>query len=241
MPDNYFQFKQFKIYQDNSAMKVCTDACLFGAWVAEKMQNEKVKIKNILDIGTGTGLLSLMLAQKLNAKIDAVEIDEQAALQAKENFEASEWNERLSVFNIPVQQFNSAGTYDLIISNPPFFQQSIRSSNYQKKVAKHSVSLSYNELAEVVLKFLNLDGKFTVLLPHAEFSKFEIIAKEKQLHMVQKADVKQTPSHSFFRTMGIFSKVLLPETIYETLTIKDEQDCYTTCFTKLLKTYYLHL
>ncbi len=222
-------------------MKVCTDTCLFGAWVAEKMKNEKVKIKNILDIGTGTGLLSLMLAQKLNAKIDAVEIDEQAALQAKENFEASEWNKQLSVFNTPIQQFNSTVTYDLIISNPPFFEESLRSSNHQKNLAKHSCGLSYNELVDVVRKLLNHEGRFTILLPHAEFGKFEIIAKEKQFYLVHRTDIQQTPSHCFFRTMGIFKKEFFRQAIYETLTIKDEQNCYTTCFTKLLETYYLHL
>jgi tRNA1Val (adenine37-N6)-methyltransferase len=239
MSKNYFQFKQFTVYQGKAAMKVCTDACLFGAWVTEKMQNEK--IKNILDIGAGTGLLSLMLSQKTDAQIDAVEIDEQAAQQSKENFEASPWSERLSIFNSPIQQFNSTITYDVIISNPPFFLQSLRSDNEQKNLAKHSGSLFSNELTDVVDKLLAPKGKFTILLPYIEFKRFEIIAKEKQLHLVQKADIQQSPSHSFFRTMGIFSKQILRQSNNQPISIKDDVNQYTSCFKNLLKDYYLHI
>lgn len=241
MPNNYFQFKQFKIYQDKCAMKVCTEACLFGAWAAEQMQNEKVKIKNILDIGCGTGLLSLMLAQKINAQTDAVEIDEQAALQAKENLEASPWKERLAVFNTPVQEFHSTITYDLIICNPPFFKQSLRSSNHQKNTAKHSGSLSLNELNNIVVKLLKPEGRFAILLPYAEFKTFEITAKQEQLNLQRKTDIQQTHEHSFFRTMGIFLKQPAPEAIYKTLSIRDVENYYTSQFTELLKDYYLHL
>lgn len=241
MPNNYFQFKQFKIYQDKCAMKVCTDACLFGAWAAEQMQDEKLKITNILDIGTGTGLLSLMLAQKLSAPINAVEIDEQAALQAKDNFEASPWKERLAVFNTPIQQFNSTITYDLIICNPPFFKQSLRSSNHQKNVAKHSISLFLNELNNIILRLLKPKGRFAILLPYTEFRRFEIAAKQEQLNLEHKANIQQMHEHSFFRTIGIFSKQPTPEAIYETLSIRDVQNCYAPRFTELLKDYYLHL
>ena len=117
-------------------MKVCTDACLFAAWVAAYLQKNKINPGSILDIGTGTGLLSLMLAQKTLALIDAVEINIDAALQAKENFNASPWKQRLNVFETGILQYNTQMKYDLIISNPPFFNNDLLSPDKNKNTAK---------------------------------------------------------------------------------------------------------
>src|ERR1044072_8473103 len=124
MPNNFFRFKQFVVKQNKSAMKVCTDACLFGAWAASIIQNSKYKIQSIVDVGTGTGLLSLILAQKIDTAIfDAVEIDKAAAGQAKDNFQSSIWKERMCIHHSSIQQFASSPVckYDCMISNPPFY------------------------------------------------------------------------------------------------------------------------
>ena len=128
MSNSYFQFKQFIIHQDRCAMKVTTDACLFGAWVAEEDKSEKIITKNVLDIGTGTGLLSLMYAQKNSlANIDAIEIDEDAYIQAKENVAASPFAERINIIHDDIKRFTFSKKYDCIISNPPFYEKEIRS------------------------------------------------------------------------------------------------------------------
>jgi tRNA1Val (adenine37-N6)-methyltransferase len=241
MANNFFKFKQFTVNQHNATMKVCTDACLFAAWVGGNVESSKTEIESVLDIGTGTGLLALMLAQKTNAQIDAVEIDPDAAQQAKENFEASPWSNRLTIHNTSIQHFNTTNSYDLIISNPPFFQQSLRSENEHKNLAKHSGNLSFLELINVVLKLLNPSGSFNLLLPYSEFKTFEIIAKENDLHLLQKTNVRQTPSHTFFRTMGTFIKQPSTVAATESLSIKNDENNYTAGFIKLLKEYYLNL
>jgi tRNA1Val (adenine37-N6)-methyltransferase len=241
MSNNYFQFKQFTIHQDKTAMKVCTDACLFAAWVANKIEIAKLKIETVLDIGAGTGLLSLMLAQKLDAQIHAVEIDEQTAQQAKENFEASGYSTRLTVYKTSIQNFNPASTYDLIISNPPFYIQSLKSNDQRKNIAKHGVGLSFTELVYVAQQLLKPTGIFSILTPFEEFKTFETIAAEHELHLLQKTDVRHSATHPFFRTMAIFTNQTFGENNYDNLCIRDDKNSYSPAFIELLKDYYLYL
>ncbi len=161
MPNTYFQFKQFRINQDKSAMKVTTEGCLLGA-IAEKAGAEQ-----ILDIGSGTGLLALMLAQRTTAHITTVEADVDSFKQAKENIEESPWSSRVSIKNETIQDFaaQSTGRFDLIVSNPPFYTNYLPSDDLQLNLAKHTYSLSMNDLVEVEDKLMAAGGLFYVLYP----------------------------------------------------------------------------
>jgi tRNA1Val (adenine37-N6)-methyltransferase len=142
-------------------MKVTTDACLFGAWVVNKVKSEKSKIKSVLDIGTGTGLLSIMLAQKNpEIKIDAIEIDKDAAEQAKINAGSSPWKEQINIIQDDVKAFSFEKEFDLIISNPPFYENEIRSATDSKNVAHHSENLTLKELLVIIKENLTKRGSF---------------------------------------------------------------------------------
>ena len=255
-------------------MKVCTDACLFGALIAQQIRNPppdrisragKSEIRNVLDIGTGTGLLSLMLAQKNpHVIIDAVEIDVAAAQQAKENFEASPWKDRLHVYHTSIQQFNPSTIqpfnqsttppfnhsttqplnqptkYDLILSNSPFFENDLKSDNARRNLALHSSELSLEELLNVVIKHLNDDGSFAVLLPYHRMQQFNNLATQQSLHLSEKILVKQTPAHNYFRSMLCFTKEPT-STQQSEIIIQNEEGKYTIEFVELLKDYYLYL
>ncbi len=219
-------------------MKVCTDACLFGAYVADQVKTKSSA--HILDIGTGTGLLSLMLAQKVPAMIDAVEIAEAACNQAKENFEQSPWKERLTVFNTDVQQFDPVKKYDCIISNPPFFEKDLKSNDSNKNNARHDTSLTLEQLLSVAKSLLTEDGTFTVLLPYHRVDAFIEMALNNDFHLSKKVLVKQTEKHDFFRGILIFSK--LPAVVNEeTIFIKSIDEKYSVRFAGLLRDFYLYL
>jgi len=242
MPNNYFQFKQFTIQQEDCAMKVCTDACLFGAWAGDKVKSKKSKVKRVLDIGSGTGLLSLMLAQQTDAVIDAAEIDEAAAMQAGQNFEASPWKERLHLYRTSIQQFNLSANqlYNFIISNPPFFENDLRSDDKKRNLALHADELSLEELFVNIGRLLKEDGNFAVLLPYHRSNYFEQLATKEKYFLLEKLLVKQTPGHPYFRSMLLFGKT--PATaIQKEITIRKEDGQYTAEFIELLKDYYLYL
>lgn len=238
MPNTWFQFKEFKIEQEKCGMKVCTDSCLFGAWVADKIQKKIIEPATILDIGSGTGLLSLMTAQKSNAKIDAVEINENAYLQTKENFKASKYKERLQAINADVKHWNGNKKYDLIISNPPFFENDLPSANQNKNFAKHHYGLTLNELMDLIKSRLAKDGNFSVLLPFHRMSYFKKLANEKEFYLKDELLVRQAPTHAPFRVM-LFYGTKSEAFASDELIIKGEDGGYTAPFSLLLRDYYL--
>lgn len=237
MANKYFQFKQFTIHQDKCAMKVCTDACLFGAIVA----SDEDKYESVLDIGAGTGLLSLMFAQKKpDAFIHAIEIDAAAAEQADKNFSASVWKNRLAIFNHDVNKFEFGKKYDLIISNPPFFEDDLLSDFENKNAAKHNSTLSLKQLLDLLTNALYETGKLAVLLPQRRIDYFESEANKCGLHLHRKILVRQTPSHDIFRGIMFFKKQTATPHITE-MSIKRTDGNYTAEFIGLLKDYYLYL
>lgn len=240
MPNNYFQFKQFTVQQERAALKVSTDSCLFGAWIADKVESEKLKVESALDIGAGSGLLMLMLAQKCDAKIDGIEIDQPSYEQAKENTEASIWKERLELFHADAKQFSFSKNYDLIISNPPFYEGDLKSDVARRNVAMHDAGLKLDELLKVADANLTDDGMFAVLLPYQRAAYMVALAETSNLYLQTHVQVRQTVNHGFFRSMLLFSRSKTAAMVEE-LAIKDESNQYTNEFIGLLKDYYLYL
>jgi tRNA1Val (adenine37-N6)-methyltransferase len=234
--NSYFQFKEFTVNQDLSAMKVTTDSCLFGAWCANEIQ--QVHCTNILDIGTGTGLLSLMIAQKNNGNIDAVELDEKAAGQASENILSSPWKENITIYHSDILEH--IGKYDCIISNPPFYEKELQSPDIRNNLAHHSSKLTLLELVQHAGKILADNGYLFLLLPFKRQQEAEKILAEQNIFIQKRVIIKQTASHSPFRIMIMGSKYRKGRSHTDYLSIKDGPD-YSEAFTNLLKDYYLYL
>lgn len=235
----WFQFKEFTIHQENTAMKVCTDACLFGAWVANKIELNEINVANILDIGCGTGLLSLMLAQKTQAQIDAVEIDKSAFIQAKENFNSTERKEQINIHYGSIINFKSSKKYGLIISNPPFYENQLKSVDAARNKAMHATTLSYKDLIIALKNNLAQGGSAAVLLPYYAVKEFEETLSNHQLFIYEKCNVSHSPKHPFFRKMVIISRIKKVTTEYS-MSIKNNNNFYSEEFIKLLKDYYLN-
>jgi tRNA1Val (adenine37-N6)-methyltransferase len=218
-------------------MKVCTDACLFGAIVANKVKVET--LFDILDIGAGTGLLSLMIAQQTNAAIDAVEIDIDTCTQAKENIAQSPFR-NIGISNADISNFFPDHPYDLIISNPPFFEGDLKSGHITKNMAKHDTTLTLQQLLIAVQNYLKTDGFFAILLPYHRLVYCIGEAAKCGLLLAQKILVKQTPTHDYFRGILFFTRHLsIVQT--EEVIIKKESGVYSEKFINLLKDYYLNL
>lgn len=250
MANSYFQFKQFTVHQDRCAMKVTTDSCLFGAWVAETINNsEPVRpaggliINNCVDIGTGTGLLSLMLAQKYNGLIHSIEIDSSAAEQAKENIDASPFAEKIQIIHVDAKEFLFEKKYDIMISNPPFYEKELKGHDDQKNIAHHNEGLLLSELLEIIKQNLKAEGTFFLLLPFKRTEEIKKLITDKELSISKMIFVRQTTEHDYFRIMisGTHYVANEIETVIDEIAIKDEKGDYTSSFNDLLKDYYLHL
>lgn len=236
MSNSYFQFKQFRISQEKAAMKVCTDSCIFGAWI------NPGKAKEILDIGTGTGLLSLMLAQKSSARIDAVEMEPDAYEEAKNNFNKSKWKDRLNLYHQRIQDYaqSQERKYDLIMSNPPFFKGQLKSPDIKRNIALHSEFLTVNELLSSIRKLLKENGKLFILLPPEEFLEFTQAVSNIDLFLNKRIIIQDKINLPVFRIAGCFSYKEVPIK-EEALIIKKPDGSYTDNFISMLKDYYFYL
>lgn len=222
-------------------MKVTTDSCFFGAWAAEELLNNDSKTKNVLDIGGGTGLLSLMIAQKNEVEIDAVEIDTEAAQQAKENVEASPWKNRIRIFNEDILSFQPGKKYDCIISNPPFYENELASDVHKKNIAHHSEQLTITDVLETIKKHLKEDGIFFLMYPFKRIKEVERLVEANNLSVKSSVILSQSVRHSPFR---VIAKGTSKQDVVATTTsiaIWDEHQQYTKPFVDLFKDYYLYL
>lgn len=222
-------------------MKVCTDACLFAAWTSSLLKEKKIVNNSILDIGAGTGLISLMLAQETTGTIDAIEIDEEAFEQCKENILDSPFHARIKVHHTPIQQFISpiVEGYDFIISNPPFFEQDLKSKDAARNRALHNDCLNLNQLMIDINRLISHTGKCAILLPYHRWVKWSEICASNGWYIQETCFVRQTPKHPFFRTLLMMSKQAATQVVSE-ITIK-VGDVYSNKFEKLLGPYYLAL
>jgi tRNA1Val (adenine37-N6)-methyltransferase len=230
--NTHFSFKKFTIHQDQTAMKVTTDACILGAY--SDVQNAK----RILDIGTGTGLLTLMLAQRSEAQIEGVEIDEVSYNQAVDNVESSIFKDKIKLYYTDIQSFISENCYDLIISNPPFFQNHLKAEMPSRNNALHTDTLSFEDLLNSVKRLLSSNGTFVVLLPAYQSSVLELMANELGLFANKKLNIHHREGSKILRIITTFGFEKI-ETQIEELLIKNSVESYTADFQRLLKDYYL--
>jgi len=236
MSNPYFEFRQFTVYQDQCAMKVGTDGVLLGAWT------DSEGARRILDVGTGTGLIALMLAQRTEAAIDAVEIDEKAARQAMQNVEASPWPDRIHIHCIDFQGFSAGihAQYDLIVSNPPYHQQSLKPPDQQRSYARHDTSLGYDELLRHTARFLAPHGRFSVILPSDKVDVMKDKAWLNGLYLKRLTKVRTTDTSPPARALIEFSRTRQHAPEISLLTLMESGSrTYTTEYKKLTSAYYL--
>ena len=233
-----FNFKQFHVNQDRCAMKIGTDGVLLGAWTP--LINNPY---NVLDIGAGTGILSLMLAQRSNAEqIDAIEIDEDAYEQCVENFETSPWGDKLFCFHAGLDEFvdEPEDEYDLIISNPPFYTDDYKSDNTSRDLARFEDALPFEELIEAAALLLSDNGIFSVIIPFKEEEQFVSLCKELDLFPLKITRVKGTPTSEIKRSLLAFCRIEQTPLIDE-LVIEISRHNYTPEYIELTKEFYLKM
>lgn len=235
MSNTWFEFKQFTVHQDQCAFKVTTDSCLLAASV--KAPGDP----RICDIGTGTGVIALMLAQKFQrSSIHAVEIDTLSARQAGENVRRSPWNDKIDVYNQSIQQFSNhnKSTFDLVISNPPYYEDHLMSPDLRKNLARHNFKITRKELALAINTILNPQGQFYIILPPFAHDEMALELKTYGFILNRKLEIFTHPGKPLYRIIGCFSRKITPfET--ERLFIYAERDDYSVAFKTLLKDYYL--
>ncbi len=237
MPNSYFRFKQFTVYQDNCAMKVGTDGVLLGAWASVEGS------KRVLDIGSGTGLLSLMVAQRSSAQILGIEIDGLAARQATENVERIDWRDRIQIENVSLQEFvvRTDEKFDFIISNPPYFNGSLKADSKERTMARHTDTLSYEVLLKSVSALLTEDGRFAVVFPYSEKEFFISLAATHNLFIYRIVEVYPTPQSMPKRILAEFSMQTTDCEVARMVIESGGRHQYSEEYVKLTREYYLNM
>lgn len=236
-----FKFKEFTVHQDKTAMKIGTDGVLLGAWC-----NVDFYPDTVLDVGAGTGVIALMIAQRCDAMtIDAVEVDEDAYEQTVENFEKSDWGDRLYCYNATFEDFadeiaEEEEVYDLIVANPPFYTDDFETEDEARNKARFTSSLSFESLLIGVRKILSEEGRFTVVIPFKEEQNFVQLAKEQELFVNKICHVRGTVTSPIKRSLLEFS--FKEKEISKTdLVIEKSRHNYTKEYTDLTKDFYLKM
>ena len=236
-----FKFKQFSIQQEKSAMKVGTDGVLLGAW-APIINNPY----NILDIGSGTGLISLMMAQRSHAEqIDAIEIEENAYEECVDNFENSPWADRLYCYHAGLDEFVEElqeidEEYDIIVSNPPFYSEDYKTDDESRDLARFADALPFDELVEAAYLLLSENGIFSVIIPYSAEEEFIALAKQSLLFPLKITRVKGTPTSEIKRSLLAFTRIEQTP-IMDELVIETARHQYTPEYIELTKEFYLKM
>ncbi len=241
MSNDYFQFKEFTVRQGKAAMKVTTDSCVFGAWCAAEIQATVgyEPTKRLLDIGTGTALLSLMCAQKNNVLIDAIELEPFSAIQAAENVSASPYAERIKTAEGDILNFKPGG-YPYIVCNPPFYENELESPHETRNIAHHSQYLRWDELFPLIAQKLDHSGMAFLLLPDSRTVYANDLFEQQQLFIHKQVWLSHSEGRSPFRRMVMLSNAP-KETRIENMFIREANGAYSADFSCLLRDYYLHL
>ncbi len=219
----------------NATMKVGTDAMLLGSWI------NLDGAKSILDIGTGCGIISLIMAQRCEAMIDAVDVDQASVIEAETNFRFSPWSERLCVYHSDIKLFNLDKSYDLIVSNPPFFTTSFKTQQERRNLARHADSLPFQDLINATKRLLHPKGRFALVLPENEAVNFIPLAEKSGLFVHKILEIIPIEGKPVNRLNLIFALTFTESIEKNSLTIRDTQLNFTAMYHLMLKDFYLGL
>jgi tRNA1Val (adenine37-N6)-methyltransferase len=237
MANPYFSFKQFTIRHDRCAMKVGTDGVLLGAWI-----NVEGAV-SIVDVGTGSGLIAIMIAQRCDAMIDAVEIDAGACSQARENAAACPWNKRITIYHDSIQHYTgiTAPHYQIVVSNPPYFRNSLKPASTSRTQARHDTALNYGSLLRCASQLLAPEGRLAVIIPAEAITKFTEQAYFHGLHPVRQTMIRPRPDTDYSRCLAEFSgNRNHPVDNHELIIRGQDGKEFTDGYRLLTKAYYLN-
>ncbi len=219
-------------------MKVCTDSCLFGGWVGDYLNKNKLQPSGILDAGSGTGLLALMLAQKTTSPIEAIEIDKNSYDQSLRNIFTSKFNKSIKIFHGDMFTFKYPRKYEMIVCNPPFFIDQLKSEGVSKSKAMHNIAGNFKKIFKLADANLKEHGVLAIMVMHDDLEKIISWAGEKDFFPSKIARIKHSPAHEFSRVFILFKKEE-SKFDYENICIRNKENKYTSAFNNLLGDFYL--